>query len=55
MSIPFVKRYPFPGASPNPTKNVGCFSCSLFPKSGDVWEKAYVTDSRDCRIGLVEL
>ena len=22
--------------------------------SGDVWKKAYVTDSRDCRIGLVE-
>ena len=23
--------------------------------SGDVWERAYVTDSGDCRIGLVEL
>ena len=27
----------------------------IAPKSGDVWERAYVTDSRDCRIGLVEL
>ena len=31
------------------------FQLIIAPRSGDVWEKACVTDSRDCKIGLGEL